>query len=395
MAVMMTFASMPFSLASASIVCCNALFITVSSRRPEQRVHLTACVERPGAFDHCIPVGGVAPRSNTAGVLPRRALPTRRITGLGAPLDFTTGRYNSTSSRARATAVSGTRRVVLPSSITIVRSSTAVIRPDTNRCPSTGFGRHDLDPPSNEPHEVGQVTQRPVESGRRHLQRVSVVEGDLRVENRAHVHADLRAVGHRHVFALATGVRWSRRRWTVDDDPQDPADRFATELQVEEIEPVAAHNPLGDRPHVAKTVSSRPGHSVVPSAVPVAFGRRCIPPGCVTPPSNTARYSRSSRLANRAPHRPRFVTVTANGTTVAPSAVPVAFGRRCIPPGCVTPPSNTARYSRSSRLANRAPHRPRCVTVTANGTTQVPPQKQKAGQNAHSLSITGNVTTPL
>ena len=35
------------------------------------------------------------------------------------------------------------------------------------------------------------------------------------------------------------------------------------------------------------------------------IGRRCIPPRGVAPPSNTGRYSQSSRLAGRAPRRPR------------------------------------------------------------------------------------------
>ena len=50
---------------------------------------LAARGESPAAFDRrCIPPGCVPPRSNTAGILPRRALPTGRITGVGATLDF-------------------------------------------------------------------------------------------------------------------------------------------------------------------------------------------------------------------------------------------------------------------------------------------------------------------
>ena len=39
----------------------------------------------------CIPSGGVASRSNTAGIFPRRVLSDRRITGLGATRDFHDG----------------------------------------------------------------------------------------------------------------------------------------------------------------------------------------------------------------------------------------------------------------------------------------------------------------
>ena len=50
---------------------------------------LAARGESPAAFDRrCIPSACVAPRSNTAAIFPRRALPDERITGLGATLDF-------------------------------------------------------------------------------------------------------------------------------------------------------------------------------------------------------------------------------------------------------------------------------------------------------------------
>ncbi len=53
---------------------------------------LAARGESPAAFDRrCIPPGCVAPRSNTAGMLPRRALPDGRITALGATRDFHRG----------------------------------------------------------------------------------------------------------------------------------------------------------------------------------------------------------------------------------------------------------------------------------------------------------------
>ena len=50
---------------------------------------LPARGESPPAVDRrCIPPACVAPQSNTAGILPRRALPGGRITGLGATPDF-------------------------------------------------------------------------------------------------------------------------------------------------------------------------------------------------------------------------------------------------------------------------------------------------------------------
>jgi tetratricopeptide (TPR) repeat protein len=52
-------------------------------------VTLTARGASPAAFDGgCIPAGGVAPPSNTPGILSRRALPSGRLPRLGATLDF-------------------------------------------------------------------------------------------------------------------------------------------------------------------------------------------------------------------------------------------------------------------------------------------------------------------
>src|ERR687888_360863 len=52
-------------------------------------VLLAARGETPAAFDgRCILAGCVAPRSNTPGILGRRALPSRRLARLGATPDF-------------------------------------------------------------------------------------------------------------------------------------------------------------------------------------------------------------------------------------------------------------------------------------------------------------------
>ena len=62
------------------------------SGRSLGRHGLAARRESPAAFDgRCIPPGCVAPRSHTAGMLPRHALPDGRITCLGATLDFHDG----------------------------------------------------------------------------------------------------------------------------------------------------------------------------------------------------------------------------------------------------------------------------------------------------------------
>ena len=59
---------------------------------------LTARGESLAAFDgRCIPAGCVAPRSNTPGILGRRALPAGRLARLGATPDFHHGLLSAVS----------------------------------------------------------------------------------------------------------------------------------------------------------------------------------------------------------------------------------------------------------------------------------------------------------
>src|SRR5437899_6620295 len=65
---------------------------------------LTARGESLAAFDgRCIPAGCVAPRSNTPGILGRRALPAGRLARLGATPDFHHGLLSSPPRRTRRT----------------------------------------------------------------------------------------------------------------------------------------------------------------------------------------------------------------------------------------------------------------------------------------------------
>ena len=65
---------------------------------------LAARGESPAAFDRrCIPPAYVASRSNTAGMLPRRALPDGRITSLGATRDFHHGLLEPAPERKKRT----------------------------------------------------------------------------------------------------------------------------------------------------------------------------------------------------------------------------------------------------------------------------------------------------
>ena len=57
-----------------------------------------------------------------------------------------------------------------------------------------------------------------------------------------------------------------------------------------------------------------------------------------------------------------------------------AFEGRCIPVGCVAPRLNIPRYSRSSRLAIRAPRPSRCDATVSPGTADIVDEKM-AGDN--------------
>src|SRR5207248_882632 len=62
------------------------------SRLLDAHARLTARGESLAAFDErCIPAGCVVPRSNTPGILGRRALPAWRLARLGATPDFHPG----------------------------------------------------------------------------------------------------------------------------------------------------------------------------------------------------------------------------------------------------------------------------------------------------------------
>ena len=62
---------------------------------------LAARGESLTAFDgRCIPAGGVAPHSNTPGILGRRALPAGRLARLGATPDFHHGLLGRTVSKS-------------------------------------------------------------------------------------------------------------------------------------------------------------------------------------------------------------------------------------------------------------------------------------------------------
>src|SRR5216117_1312837 len=74
---------------------------------------LTARGESLVAFDgRCIPTGSVAPRSNTPGILGRRALPAGRLTRLGATPEFHRGLLIRETSRFPQAQIASRGRIV-------------------------------------------------------------------------------------------------------------------------------------------------------------------------------------------------------------------------------------------------------------------------------------------
>src|SRR5215203_4270363 len=182
MSVMITSGSMPFSFASASIVCCSGLVV----------ICLLELHVEPGPLD----------------IVERYPVP---LPSLGLEDD---------------------RTVLDPADPSSER-----------RLPVDRFVHHDLGGPAGEALVVARITQGPVEAGRRHLEGVRTVERVLDIEDRA----DL-AAHHRTVLdadAVLGSAGWTR---LVDEDSDDPAGGFTTQLDVEQLEAVRLDDPLGHRP---------------------------------------------------------------------------------------------------------------------------------------------------
>ena len=74
----------------------------MSLRLSQPRAPLAVCGESPAAFDRrCIPPGGVVPRSQTAGIFPRRALQEPGAASLRTGLDATLGSPRTASASPR------------------------------------------------------------------------------------------------------------------------------------------------------------------------------------------------------------------------------------------------------------------------------------------------------
>src|SRR6266852_1835332 len=108
---------------------------------------LTARGESLAAFDgRCIPAGCVAPRSNTPGILGRRALPAGRLARLGATPDFHHGLLTGSLAGPEGPPLRGAtslplfRRVPLSPTRCVVRQALACDVAQRLKDPRAGFG---------------------------------------------------------------------------------------------------------------------------------------------------------------------------------------------------------------------------------------------------------------
>ena len=79
-----------------------------------------------------------------------------------------------------------------------------------------------------------------------------MLERELHIERGADVAAHPLAVRYAHGLRSRNGI-WGGR-WTVDDDPQHPADRLAAQLNVEDLKPGVASDPFSKRTDLLQPV---------------------------------------------------------------------------------------------------------------------------------------------
>ena len=98
------------------------------------------------------------------------------------------------------------------------------------------------------------MTKLSVETRRRDLKCVRLIEGELDIEHGAHLPAEPLAIidVDRFVALVAFGTDISR--WPVDDDPNNPPDRLTLQLNVEYFQPMVVSNAIGDRPDLTQSI---------------------------------------------------------------------------------------------------------------------------------------------
>ena len=108
-----------------------------------------------------------------------------------------------------------------------------------------GDAQADLHPFAAETPEVLELDQRPVDPGRRDLERVGEGERVLDVENRAHLTVDLLAI-----FDADAVLRCCRRPRPIDEHPHHVTGRLTTALDFPDRQATRRRHPFGNRPNM-------------------------------------------------------------------------------------------------------------------------------------------------
>ena len=112
---------------------------------------------------------------------------------------------------------------------------------------------------SDEPAAVVKMPQGAIKSRRRYLKRVGEIERDVDVENGAQILADPLTI--RKANGLSSFVLTQCGSETaVEDYPQDPANRFATELHVEDLDSVAPRDSIRNRSNLVDLIFTAHAH---------------------------------------------------------------------------------------------------------------------------------------
>ena len=87
-----------------------------------------------------------------------------------------------------------------------------------------------------------------------------MIELELGVEHRVEVAAHALTVGKGDRFLGPALVRAPSRRQAIEGDPEHPSDRLTPQLDVEDLQPVAASHATGDRPDLVEMILSPHAH---------------------------------------------------------------------------------------------------------------------------------------
>src|SRR5437588_700666 len=147
--------------------------------------------------------------------------------------------------------------------------------PPEPRLPLPGLVRRDGDRPPRKPHEVGQTAQRPVESRRRHLQRIGLHRQIVQVQFPA------------QRFAEPGAVADTRAAVPIHEHPQDLTASRADQLHVHDLQ---AHPRQDWDTGLTRTITKRE-YSTRPRGMTSFAALQCNRPMILSPPNGPVNLS--------------------------------------------------------------------------------------------------------